>query len=105
MYWIRTQYKCVHYEHILPVPSVAIRYSGVLVCAKHTQQSTLGKKIRLSMHPRNFGSDKIFCYKDDNFPKEKLKLFNSLFHSVYLVCQKVCSYCRFVCGALSVGGM
>ena len=25
------------------------------------------------------------CYEDNYFPKEKFKLFNSLFHSVYLV--------------------
>ena len=29
-------------------------YSGALA-----QRSTMGKKIRLSMHPRNFGSEKI----------------------------------------------
>ena len=47
------------------------------------------------------------CCEDNYFPKEKFKLFNSLFHSVYLVFTKVCFllYCRFVCRALSVGRM
>ena len=40
------------------------------------------------------------------FSKGKLKLFNSLFHSVYLVLfQKFVFYCRFVRRALSVGRM
>ena len=30
-------------------------------------------------------NDKAVCYEDNYFPKEKLILFNSLFHSVYLV--------------------
>ena len=35
--------------------------SGTLAYAKHVQQSTMGKKILLSMHPRNFAPDKIIC--------------------------------------------
>ena len=46
------------------------------------------------------------CCEDDYFPKGKLKLFNSLFHSVYLVFfKKFVFYCRFVCHALSMGRM
>ena len=33
--------------------------SGALTCTKRTQQSTMVKKIWLSVHPRNFGSDKV----------------------------------------------
>ena len=33
----------------------------------------------------------VVCYEDNYFPKRKFKLFNSLYHSVYLVFQHVCS--------------
>ena len=35
--------------------------SGALARAKRAEQSTLNNKIWLSMHPKNFGSDKIVC--------------------------------------------
>ena len=35
--------------------------SGALARAKRAERSTLNNKIWLSVHPKNFGSDKIVC--------------------------------------------
>ena len=45
------------------------------------------------------------CCEDNYFTKGKCKLFNSLFHSVYLLSQYFCFCYRFVCRASSVGCM
>ena len=44
----------------------------------------------------------VVCYEDNCFPKRKFKLFNSLYHSVYLVFSTCLFYCQYVCRALPV---
>ena len=44
----------------------------------------------------------VVCYEDNYFPKRKFKLFNSLYHSVYLVFSTCLFYCQYVCRALPV---
>ena len=48
----------------------------------------------------------VVCYEDNYIPERKIKLFNSLYHSVYRECtlffQNVCFLLPIVCLALSV---
>ena len=66
--------------------------SRALSRAKRAQRSTIGKKIWLSMHPRNFGSDKIVrteyvrtftpsCKPDGNFAFQVPARFGGKSHS------------------------
>ena len=53
-------YCIMHTKNVVNGQYIMTLYvSGALTSAKCTQRCTTGKKIWLSMHPRNFGSDKI----------------------------------------------
>ena len=83
-----------------------VDYSGTLVFAKHAQQSTIGRKIWLSMHPRNFGGHvtiHVCPYFNlsictTRVPVSKLNLYK---HNLFLPCWCLVHTCAFDLSVLS----
>ena len=77
-----------------------VDYCGTLVFAKHAQQSTIGRKIWLSMHPRNFGGHvtiHVCPYFNlsictTRVPVSKLNLYK---HNLFFTLLVFSSYMRF----------